>query len=67
MTKKTRTELPRHAELDSASGLLFSAFGRRIFHACPRERVFICAFNKTDVMSENKLKGVTCQAGIHLV
>jgi hypothetical protein len=30
----------------SASGLLFSAFSRRIFHPRPQDGVFRCAFNK---------------------
>jgi len=32
--------------LVSASGVLFSAFGRRIFHPRPQDGVFRCAFNK---------------------
>jgi len=32
--------------LVSASGVLVSAFGRRIFHPCPQDGVFRCAFNK---------------------
>jgi len=30
----------------SASGLLFSAFSRRIFHPRPQDEVFRCTFNK---------------------
>jgi len=32
--------------LVSASGMLFSAFGRHIFHPRPQDGVFRCAFNK---------------------
>ena len=44
--KKTRPKPSCHAELVSASGLIFSAFDRRIFHPRPQDGVFRCAFNK---------------------
>jgi hypothetical protein len=42
----TGTEPSCHAELVSASGLLFSAFGRHIFHPRPQDGVFRCDLNK---------------------
>jgi len=43
--KKARTEPLCHAELVSASGLLFSAFSRHTFHPRPQDGVFRCDFN----------------------
>jgi len=43
--KKTRTEPSCHAELVSASGLLFSAFSRHTFYPRPQDGVFRCDFN----------------------
>jgi len=47
--KKTRTEPSCHAELVSASGLLFSAFSRHTFHPRPQDGVFRCDFNKLPI------------------
>ena len=45
---KTGTKPSCHAELVSASSLLFSAFGRHIFHPHPQDGVLRCAFNKIE-------------------
>jgi hypothetical protein len=44
--KKTRTKQSCHAELVSASGLFFSASGRRTFHPRPQDGVSRCGLNK---------------------
>jgi heat shock protein HslJ len=43
---KTGAKPSCHAELVSASGIFFSAFGRHMFHPRPQHGVFRCAFNK---------------------
>jgi hypothetical protein len=43
---ETGTKPSCHAELVSASGLFFSAFGRRTFHPRPQDGVFRCDLNK---------------------
>jgi hypothetical protein len=60
MTKKRDPNYPvmlnlglMEIRLVSASGLLFSAFDRCIFHPRPQDGVFRCAFNKGVAYGKN--------------
>jgi len=70
---KTRAKAFCHEpgpELDSgssisASGLLFSAFGRSIFHPRPQDGVFRCGFNKTKRIEECEDSDGIMSGGLH--
>jgi len=52
---KTRAKPSCHAELVSASGLPFFAFGRHTFHPRPQDGVFRCDLNKSQFPIPNDL------------